>query len=95
MDSRIVFLVYTASFLLAVFLLWRYTAPRWYWHVASVIIALGIGLMPPRGDFSGPIYDMTVGALFIFFFVWGAGIVVERIAHHTWFHFRHGSGHHA
>lgn len=84
MTNSVVTLTYSAVFILAVYLLWHFRGVAWYWHAASVVIALGIGLMPPQPGWQGPGFDLAVGAGFLFFFVWGAGFVVERLAHHTW-----------
>jgi hypothetical protein len=71
---------YAISFAAAALVLWRFGAARWYWHFLAVAFALAIGLMPQIEGMQGTAYDITVGCLFIFFFVWGAGIVFGPIA---------------
>ncbi len=73
MNFYLVVLVYACSFLLAVVLLYLFHT-AWYWHVLSIAAALVIGLWPPPAPLAGrPVFDLLVGFLFIFLFVWGIG----------------------
>jgi hypothetical protein len=55
---------------------------HWYWHVLAVVVAFGIGLMPPPEKWSGPALDVTVGTLFVFLFIWGAAGPFAHPRHH-------------
>jgi hypothetical protein len=72
-------ITYALSFLAAVLLLWRFGGARWYWHIAAVLVALGIGLMPQIEGMQGTTYDVVVGCAFIFLFIWGAGIIINPV----------------
>jgi hypothetical protein len=73
--------IYALSFLIAVFLLWRFSHTRWYWHVGALILAFAVGLWPPPAALRGPVFDVVVGAIFVFLIVWGLGEGVFRILH--------------
>jgi hypothetical protein len=73
-------ITYALAFVAAVVVLWRFGGARWYWHLAAVVAALGIGLMPQIEGMQGVAYDIVVGCLFIFLFIWGAGIILGPIA---------------
>jgi len=73
-------ITYALSFVAAVVLLWRFGGARWYWHLGALALALVIGLMPQIEGMQGTAYDIVVGCLFIFLFIWGAGIIVGPIA---------------
>lgn len=81
MSSSFVLLIYAAIFIAAVFLLWRFSHIRWYWHVAALLCAIGLGLVPLRPNWDGATMDMTFGAVFLFLFVWGCGEPVFRVLH--------------
>jgi hypothetical protein len=76
-----VLLAYVAVFILAAFLLWRFSHIRWYWHAGAVVIALALGMMPLRPDWNGPTMDLTFGALFLFLVVWGCGEPLFKLLH--------------
>jgi hypothetical protein len=65
-----VLLAYGSSFVLAVALLYFFRA-RWYWHVLSVLAALGIGSIRFPAEWRPP--DLAVGFVVIFLLVWGIG----------------------
>lgn len=73
--------VYAAVFLLAVFMLYWFRPVRWYWHVAAVAAAFAIGFMPPMAQWSGPVFDLLIGAAFTLLFVWGVGELFFRLLH--------------
>lgn len=73
-------ITYALSFIAAAVILWRFGGARWYWHIAAVAAALAVGLMPQIEGWQGTAYDIVVGCLFIFLFVWGAGIILGPIA---------------
>jgi hypothetical protein len=66
-----VFVAYGVSVALALLLVYLFHC-RWYWHVLSVLAALGVGLTPPVSGFEGPARDMVYGSAFLFLLVWGA-----------------------
>ncbi|MBE0657928.1 MAG: hypothetical protein IH602_09575 [Bryobacteraceae bacterium] len=73
MTTQFVLLAYLGAFLFAVLCMYLFGQARWYWHVAAIAVALGMGLMPPVQGWQGPLFDMTVGSLFIILFTWGVG----------------------
>lgn len=77
---NIIPITYALSFLIAVALLWRFGGARWYWHLLAIAASLGVGLMPQIEGMQGKAYDIAVGCLFIFLFIWGAGIIVNPLA---------------
>ena len=82
MSSMWVFLGYGLSLALAVGLLYFFHACTWYWHVLSLALAVGLGLMPPQQSWQGPLYDLTLGVLFVFLLVWGIGGLLMFQTHH-------------
>lgn len=72
-------ITYALSFVAAVVILWRFGGARWYWHLAAVVLALAVGLMPQIEGWQGKAYDIVIGCLFIFLFVWGAGVILGPI----------------
>ncbi len=75
MDTLRVFLVYGTALALAAALLYFFRA-RWYWHLLSVMAAIGLGLIPGLRDWGVP--DLAVGWTFVFLFVWGAAAPLFR-----------------
>lgn len=73
MSTSIVLLAYLGAFLFAVLCMYLFGQVRWYWHVAAIIIALAMGLMPPVPGWQGPQFDILAGSLFIILFTWGVG----------------------
>ncbi len=71
MPAHVVFAVYGSCAVLALLLLYFFRARRWYWHVLSLLLAMGIGLMPPPERWQGPAADLTIGGIFLFLFLWG------------------------
>ena len=81
MNSSMVALTYGAAFAVAIFLLWRFSNIKWYWHVLAVVAAIGLGLMPPLKVDSAAMYDMVIGVVFLVLVVWGIGEPVFKIFH--------------
>jgi hypothetical protein len=79
-----VFLIFGGAAVLALALLYFFHA-NWYWHVASVSLALVIGLMPPDRipvpAAWGTTRDLVVGAIFAFLAIWGLGAPLFRRHH--------------
>jgi len=65
-----VFVAYGVSAALALLLVYLFHS-RWYWHVLSVLVALGVGLTPPLPGLTGPVRDVIYGGVFLFLMVWG------------------------
>ena len=69
-----VFLLYGIAVLAALALLFFFHA-NWYWHLGSVILALGIGMAPPGWiplpAAWGIARDVVVGCIFLFLISWG------------------------
>jgi uncharacterized membrane protein YccC len=82
MSPILVFVCYATSLALALFLLWRFHAARWYWHVFSILAAIGIGLTPFPEPFRGPGWDALVGTVFVFLFFWGIAAPFAGALHH-------------
>jgi len=79
-----VLLIYGAMAILALALLYFFHA-NWYWHVLSVVAALGIGMMPPGmipvpAEW-GPARDIILGSLFTFLVIWGIATPLFRRHH--------------
>jgi hypothetical protein len=81
MATQYVVSVYLLAFFLAVLVLYWFRPARWYWHVAAILLAFGIGIMPPQEQFKGPAFDLTVGAAFLFLIIWGCGEAVFHFFH--------------
>ena len=71
MSTLVVFAVYGCSAGLALLLLYLFRRRAWYWHVMSVLLAMVIGLIPGPEAWQSPATDLTVGAIFVFLFLWG------------------------
>lgn len=81
MSGTVLLLSYGAAFLIAALLLWRFPHIRWYWHAAALVLAMGLGLMPPIEELAGPAFDVLLGMTFLFLVVWGIGEAVCRALH--------------
>ena len=67
-----VMIAFGCSALLALSLLLFLGAKRWYWHILSFLLSLGIGLYKPiPAVLNTPNGSMIIGSAFTFFFVWG------------------------
>ncbi len=85
MSATIAFATYAASMGLALIFLAVFHARPWYIHTVSVLLAIGIGLTPTPAGWGGQVYDLSVGALFSFLFIYGAAAPLFRT---------HGGSHH-
>ena len=81
MSPALVFVCYGTATVLALFLLWRFPAKPWYWHVLSLAAAAALGLTPFPEPFRGPSWDALVGTIFVFLFCWGVAAPLFRVAH--------------
>ncbi|HEY3442691.1 MAG TPA: hypothetical protein VGK29_18160 [Paludibaculum sp.] len=81
MTFSMVALAYTAAFAAAIFLLWRFSNIKWYWHLLAVVAAIGLGLMPPLPVPITAVYDMIIGVVFLLLVVWGIGEPVFKVFH--------------
>ena len=79
MFTALAFLVYFGSLALASALLYRFHAQAWYWHMLSLVTALGIGLMPLPWSGGDPAADLMVGFVFSLLFVWGISGLVSSV----------------
>lgn len=73
MPATVVLAVYGSSAILALALLYFLRCRHWYWHVAALLVSLGIGLFPLPEAWHTPPRELTIGGLFLFLFLWGAG----------------------
>jgi hypothetical protein len=71
MSPTIVSLAYGAAAMLALLALYFFHARHWYWHVASVLLALAIGFAPIPPNWNDPGTDLAVGMLLVFLLFWG------------------------
>jgi hypothetical protein len=69
--STWVIIAYGCAFLLALILLFLVGPKRWYWHILSLLVGLGIGLVPIPASLNTPRGSLIVGSVFTFLFVWG------------------------
>jgi len=74
-----VVLVYGSSVLLAVLLLHFLHSRSWYWHLASVALAVALGFVPLPLEWAGPRTDLLVGFLFLLLLVWGLAAPLFRL----------------
>jgi hypothetical protein len=86
MPTWLVFLVYGLAFSLAVYMDYRFPRIGWHWRAVAICFALAIGFTPPSAALNGPEFDLLVGSVFTFLFVWGiseAFFRLFRLPHHT------------
>ena len=76
--STWVITAYGCSFLLALILLFFKRAQRWYWHILSLLVGLGIGLMPIPAQLNTPRGSLIIGSVFTFLVVWGVAAPLFR-----------------
>lgn len=81
MSFSMVALAYAAAFAAAIFLLWRFSNIKWYWHLLAVVAAIGLGFMPPLQVTATAVYDMVIGVVFLVLVVWGIGEPVFKVFH--------------
>ncbi len=76
-------LVYLAAIGIPVFLLYRFHAQSWWWHVLALAGAVGLGFAPTPPSWKAESYDLAFGFAFILLLVWGvAGLVLLRPHRH-------------
>ena len=85
MSPKLAVLVYLAAILLPTLLLCRFHAAHWFWHLAAVLAAAGLGFMPIPPEWQGPSYDLLFGFIFVVLLVWGVGglILYRTHEHHA------------
>ena len=91
MSNFWVILAYGCSVGLALLLLYFVNIRAWAWHIASVALALFIGLIPNPFGLTRPTVDLMIGSLFTFLVIWGLG----EVAFHSETHHHHHPPHHA
>ena len=80
-------LAYGCSVGLALFLLYYVHVRAWAWHIASVALAMFIGLIPNPFAWTRPTVDLMTGSLFTFLLIWGLGeLAFHSEAHHHHHH---------
>ena len=72
MSPGLVAACYGSAVALALILLWHFGPQHWYWHVASLALALGIGFAPGNEFTNTTAMTLVIGWVFSFLFVWGA-----------------------
>jgi hypothetical protein len=73
MSLAIVTLTYGLMVTLAIGLLYRFGALRWYWHALAIAAALTLGSLPMHvfGRWVFPNFDLVLGGGIVFLLVWG------------------------
>jgi hypothetical protein len=71
-------IAYGCSCLLALILLFFKGPKRWYWHILSLLVGLGVGLMPIPAKLNTPQGSLIVGSVFTFFLVWAVAAPLFR-----------------
>jgi hypothetical protein len=94
MSSLVAFLAYGLAVALAFYLNSGSHRLRWYWHLGSVVCALGLGFTHFPPDWAGPAFDIAIGSAFVLLFTFGLVGLITRVfvAHEEDRHARH---HHA
>jgi hypothetical protein len=82
MFSMLAILIYAAATGIPAWLLYRFGSAQRYWHVLSIVAALGLGFIPLPSA-SSHAYDMTLGFAFVFLLVWGIGGLFAFRPHHA------------
>ncbi len=75
-------LVYLAAIGIPVFLLYRFHAQSWWWHVLALAAAIGLGFVPTPPAWKAASFDLVFGFAFILLLVWGVGGLVMLWPHH-------------
>ena len=74
-------LVYLAAFGVPIYLLHRFHAQQWTWHVLAVAVTVGLGLVPAPPQLISPGFDLCFGFVFTVLVVWGAGGLILYSTH--------------
>ena len=82
MFTMLAVVAYLAALAIALLLLKHFGSAHWFWHVLSILAALGLGLMPSPDAIAGPATDMAFGFVFIVLMAWGIGGLVVFRPHH-------------
>ena len=91
MSNFWVVLAYGCSVGLALLLLYYANIRAWAWHIASVALAMFIGLIPNPFGWTRPTVDLMTGSLCTFLLIWGLG----ELAFHSETHHHHHPPHRA
>ena len=73
-----VMVAFGCSAVVALILLLFMGPKRWYWHILSLLLSLGIGLTPIPAALNTPRGSMIIGSAFTFFLVWGVAAPLFR-----------------
>jgi hypothetical protein len=73
-----VLIAYGCACLLALILLFLNGPRRWYWHILSLLVALGVGLTPIPAKLNTPNGSLIIGSVFTFLMVWGVAAPLFR-----------------
>jgi len=73
MSSMLAVLVYLLALGIPIYLLYYFRSQAWYWHMLSVLAAVGLGFVPVPGEYQKPEFDLLFGFVFIALMIWGAG----------------------
>jgi uncharacterized membrane protein YczE len=79
-----VMIAFGCACLLALILLFLKGPSRWYWHILSVLVGLGVGLWKPLpAKLNTPQGSMIIGIVFTFLMVWGVAAPLFRGRRHS------------
>lgn len=82
MFTILVLLVYLLAFAIPLYLLYRFHSRAWYWHVLAILAALGLGFFQRPAEWNTPMFDLALGAAFLFLIMWGLGGLLAFHTHH-------------
>ena len=89
MSGMLAVLVYLLAMGIPIYLLYRFHSQAWYWHLLSVLAAVGMGFAPIPSSLQKPEFDLLFGFVFIMLMIWGAGGLILYRTHDTHHHEKH------
>jgi hypothetical protein len=74
--------VYLAALAIPIYLLYRYHAQTWFWHILAIAAGLSLGFVsiPPELQRRG--FDLLFGFLMVVLLFWGVGGLIIYRTHH-------------
>ena len=81
MSTMLAILAYMAALAVPAFLLYHFGSYAWYWHILSLLAALGIGFMPTPAALANPVCELLTGIVFVVLLIWGVGGLIAFRPH--------------